>query len=87
MNTVTVEQDQMIPYQQSVDEVLTALDTDAQSGLSEEEVRLGKFGKNELTAEKLVPDGVFRSIQQKKQADGMNSHYPPHKFHRKSLEQ
>jgi P-type Ca2+ transporter type 2C len=44
-------------YQQSVDEVLAALDTDARSGLSQGEARarLKRYGKNELTAEKPVP--------------------------------
>jgi len=57
MNTATIEQDQMTAYQKPVDEVLTTLDTNAQSGLSEGEsrARLDKYGKNELTAEKPVP--------------------------------
>ena len=44
-------------YQQSVDEVLAALASDAQLGLSVAEARgrLEKYGKNELTAEKPVP--------------------------------
>ena len=45
------------PYQQSVDEVLTALGADGRRGLSEEETRarLVRYGENELTAEKPVP--------------------------------
>jgi len=45
------------PYQQSVDEVLAALDTDAHRGLSATEVtaRLERYGRNELTAEEPVP--------------------------------
>jgi P-type Ca2+ transporter type 2C len=44
-------------YRQSVDEVLTALDTDERRGLSEGEARarLERNGPNELTAEKPVP--------------------------------
>jgi Ca2+-transporting ATPase len=46
------------PYQQSVDEVLAALTTDPRSGLSEAEAqaRLETNGRNELTAEKPVPE-------------------------------
>jgi Ca2+-transporting ATPase len=45
------------PYQESVDEILAALDTDGRHGLSEKEAqaRLAHCGKNELTAEKPVP--------------------------------
>ena len=45
------------PYQQGVNEVLTALDTDARTGLSEGEARarLERYGNNELTADKPVP--------------------------------
>src|SRR5687768_1545685 len=44
-------------YQQSVDEVVTALGTDTLSGLSQEEAqaRLARYGKNELTTEKPAP--------------------------------
>src|SRR6185295_11851671 len=47
----------MNAYQQSVDEVLAALGTDARGGLSEAEARarLEKYGFNELTAEKPIP--------------------------------
>ncbi|HEU4509097.1 MAG TPA: cation-translocating P-type ATPase [Pyrinomonadaceae bacterium] len=45
------------PYQQTVDEVVAAFNTDARSGLSQAEAhaRLEKYGPNELTAEKPVP--------------------------------
>lgn len=45
------------PYQQSVDEVLIAFDTNAKRGLSEAEAgaRLAKYGRNELAADKAVP--------------------------------
>ncbi len=54
---MSVERIPKEPYQQSVDEVLTALGTDGRSGLNEREAqaRLGRHGKNELTAEKPVP--------------------------------
>jgi len=57
MRIMTIERDQIIPYRQSANEVLTALDTDSRSGLSEGEarVRLDRHGKNELMAEKPVP--------------------------------
>jgi Ca2+-transporting ATPase len=44
-------------YAQTVDEVLARLDTDGRSGLSRQQVneRLGRYGKNELTAETPVP--------------------------------
>ncbi|KAA0223706.1 cation-translocating P-type ATPase [candidate division KSB1 bacterium] len=52
-----MRQNQANPYQQPVEEVLTAFDTDARRGLSKEEARarLETYGKNELTAEKPVP--------------------------------
>src|SRR5687767_14689268 len=45
------------PYRQRVEEVLAALRTDARLGLSEAEARarLGRHGRNELTAEEPVP--------------------------------
>ena len=57
MNAMTIEHDQIVPYRQSANEVLTALGTDARTGLSEKEAqaRLERYGKNELTAEKPVP--------------------------------
>ncbi|HKV11819.1 MAG TPA: cation-translocating P-type ATPase [Thermoanaerobaculia bacterium] len=50
-------QAQAAPYQQSVEEVAAALGTEVRSGLSdgEAEARLGRFGRNELTAEEPVP--------------------------------
>lgn len=46
-----------MPYQLSVDELLTSLATDALHGLSEEEAnsRLAQFGPNELMAAKPIP--------------------------------
>jgi P-type Ca2+ transporter type 2C len=57
MSTATVQPDQITPYQQPVDKVLAAFDTDARSGLSggEARARLERYGRNELTAEKAVP--------------------------------
>jgi P-type Ca2+ transporter type 2C len=57
MSAATSQQEQLAPYRQPVDAVLTALSTDAQSGLSkgEAQARLKRYGKNELTAEKPVP--------------------------------
>ncbi|MGH9627181.1 MAG: cation-translocating P-type ATPase, partial [Bryobacteraceae bacterium] len=50
------EEHPVAPYQQSIDEVLASLSTDADSGLSTEEVqeRLGRYGRNELATEKPV---------------------------------
>ena len=52
-----MQRDQKFPYRQSVDEVLTTLDTDARRGLSDAEARarLDRYGKNELTTEKPIP--------------------------------
>ncbi|MGH7492331.1 MAG: cation-translocating P-type ATPase, partial [bacterium] len=57
MSTATIRQDQTNAYQQSVDEVLTAFETEARRGLSQAEARarLERYGRNELTAEKPVP--------------------------------
>jgi Ca2+-transporting ATPase len=57
MSTATVQRDQMTFYQQPVDEVLVAFNTDARRGLSKGEARarLERYGRNELTAEKPVP--------------------------------
>ena len=57
MSAATIQRDQMTAYQQQVEEVLTALGTDARRGLSEKEAlaRLERYGRNELTAEKPVP--------------------------------
>ncbi|MGE0515693.1 MAG: cation-translocating P-type ATPase, partial [Hyphomicrobiaceae bacterium] len=45
------------PHQQTVEEVLAALDTDASAGLSGAEARsrVGRFGRNEFTADEPVP--------------------------------
>ena len=45
------------PHQQTADQVLSALDTDADVGLTSAEARsrLDRFGRNELAAEKPVP--------------------------------
>ena len=47
----------MVPYRQTVDDVVGALGTDARSGLSRHEAqeRLGRWGRNELAAEKTTP--------------------------------
>ena len=57
MGIVTLQRDHLSAYQQPVDKVLAALDTDARDGLSagEARARLVKYGKNELEAEKPVP--------------------------------
>ncbi len=57
MSTPNAPQNQKEPYQQSINEVLAALGTDARRGLSESEARarLGRYGKNELAAEKPIP--------------------------------
>ena len=46
-----------VPYQQSVEEVVTAVGTDVRRGLTEAEarVRLERHGRNELTADAPVP--------------------------------
>jgi Ca2+-transporting ATPase len=57
MSAATLQQEQIPAYQQPVDEVLAALDTEARSGLSpwEARARLERYGTNELTAETPVP--------------------------------
>jgi Ca2+-transporting ATPase len=57
MSTTPRQHEQIPAYQQSVDAVLTTLNTDAQRGLSAREARarLDRYGKNELTAEKPMP--------------------------------
>jgi Ca2+-transporting ATPase len=57
MSTAALQQIQKPPYQQPVEEVLVAFNTDARRGLSKGEARarLERYGRNELTAEKLVP--------------------------------
>jgi P-type Ca2+ transporter type 2C len=54
MSAATVSKE---PYQQNVNELLAALDTDDRRGLSEGEARarLARYARNELTAEKPVP--------------------------------
>ena len=46
-----------VPYQQTVEDVLTALGADVRHGLTEDEarVRLERYGRNELTADTPVP--------------------------------
>jgi len=53
----TVPPDRRAPYQRSVHDVLSALQTDGHSGLSatEARARLERYGPNELAAEKRVP--------------------------------
>ena len=57
MTGTDLQPDQMMPYRQPVDEVLTALGTDAQLGLGQEEAqaRLERDGRNELATDKPVP--------------------------------
>lgn len=57
MSAASIQRNQIAAYQQPVEEVLTGLDTDERSGLSEGEAqeRLKRYGRNELTAEEPVP--------------------------------
>jgi P-type Ca2+ transporter type 2C len=57
MQSQISEPDRQEPYRQAVDAVLIAFDTDAQSGLRQAQAqeRLGRYGKNELAAQKPVP--------------------------------
>ena len=57
MSTAKVQRKVTEAYQQSLDEVLAALNSDSRLGLSQAEARtrLEKYGRNELTAEKPVP--------------------------------
>ena len=57
MSATAIQNDPPPPYQQSVDEILAALRTDAGRGLNaaEARTRLERQGRNELTAEKPVP--------------------------------
>src|SRR5215213_4331595 len=57
MSAPKVQRERAEAYQQSVDEVLAALGTAANRGLSEAEAhkRLERYGKNELTSEKPTP--------------------------------
>jgi P-type Ca2+ transporter type 2C len=58
MSAVKLQPKPTEPYQQSIDEVLAALNTDLRLGLSatEAQARLEKYGPNELTAETPVPE-------------------------------
>ena len=53
----TVNRSEMEPYRRTVDEILNAFDTSAQSGLSQGQAqeRLERYGRNELAAEAPVP--------------------------------
>ena len=55
--STTIQQDQLVPYRESVEDVLAALEVDAERGLSaaEARARLDRYGPNELEAEKPVP--------------------------------
>jgi len=57
MSVAKVQRKATEAYQQRLDEVLAALNTDPRLGLSQVEARarLEKYGRNELTAEKAVP--------------------------------
>ncbi|HME93417.1 MAG TPA: cation-transporting P-type ATPase, partial [Methylomirabilota bacterium] len=57
MGAPSLTLDSTAAYRHPIDEVLTALDTDGERGLSEGEVRarLERYGRNELTTEKPVP--------------------------------
>lgn len=57
MSTARPQPDRMAAYRQSAGEVVAALGTDAQRGLSagEARARLERDGRNELTAEKPAP--------------------------------
>src|SRR5262245_59394466 len=57
MSAAKVQLKETEAYQQGLDEVLAALNTDSRSGLSrvEASTRLEKDGRNELVTEKVVP--------------------------------
>ena len=57
MGGTTIQENQMSPYQQTVETVLASLGTDARRGLSETEARarLDRYGRNELAAEAPTP--------------------------------
>ena len=57
MGAAPVTHERTEAYQRSVEEILTALGTDARQGLSagEARARLERYGRNELTAEEPVP--------------------------------
>ena len=58
----TAQLDQMAPHRLSVEEVLTALGTDAQAGLSQGETsaRLRQYGRNELAIE--APEPAWKRL-------------------------
>jgi Ca2+-transporting ATPase len=58
MSALTVDRDPATAYRRPVDDVVAALATDARRGLSQAEAsaRLARHGRNELTAEKPVPE-------------------------------
>lgn len=62
MSASTSQRISSAPYQQPVEDVLTAFNTDRRRGLSKTEVqsRLERYGRNELTAE--VPVPVWRKF-------------------------
>ena len=55
----TVNRSEMEPYRRTVDEILNAFDTSAQTGLRREQAqeRLERYGKNELATEAQYPHG------------------------------
>src|SRR6267143_921497 len=57
MSPATTSEALAAPYQREVDDIISALGSDARRGLSEGEARtrLERFGHNELTAEQGVP--------------------------------
>ena len=57
MTSVVNSENQMAFYRRSADEALSVFNTNAQLGLSNEEAvaRRGRYGRNELAAEELVP--------------------------------
>jgi P-type Ca2+ transporter type 2C len=56
MTATSPPRDQSAAYRHTVDEVLAALDTDAERGLTQAEARarLARYGRNELTAERPI---------------------------------
>jgi Ca2+-transporting ATPase len=69
MTATSLARDLTVAYRQSVDDVVTALGTDTERGLSQTEARarLERYGRNELAAEKSLPAwrkllGQFRDV-------------------------
>ncbi len=62
MSSPSVQLSETDAYQRSIEQVLAALDTDAQTGLSASQIaaRLARYGKNVLTAEK--PTAAWRKF-------------------------